>query len=93
MNAATIKDRRQGDDFEACDWVICGKDEAMSGWGMAHSRSFTAWACTSNNVRQVLREIEDREDITYINVKRMPSTARNIQWLQRGDHLSIYVRR
>lgn len=89
----TINDKRKAADVEKLNWVVCGKDSFMSGWGGAKGgRSFAAWACHDDNVDEILAQAESRGDITYITAKKMPANARDIRRLRGNDHLTIYVR-
>jgi hypothetical protein len=87
-NGRTVyKDDRTEDQHKTHTVLITATDKCMSGWGMAAGgASKCAWAVERKNWEKMLKWVESRSDMKYVNVdfsgKWKPRNAK---------HVHIYV--
>ena len=66
--------------------LITATDRFLSGWGQAKwGLSKCAWACKRENYEKVLKWVNSRDDMKYVNVNFSG------KWYPRAEHIHIYV--
>ena len=83
-----IKDRRTPEQKKTHKYLVCARDKAMSGWGMAtRGNSYVAWAFDNlAEAEEAMGRIQKRPEM--LNVRLVVG-----YWRPRGTgHTSIYVK-
>jgi hypothetical protein len=79
------QDDRTTEQKKTHKWLVTATDKFMSGWGKAsQGKSKVAWACEGKDLDKVERWVNNRSDMSYVNV-----TQGN--WYPKAAHVHIYV--
>jgi hypothetical protein len=81
------KDERTAEERKTHTWLVTATDRFMSGWGECANGGVSkcAWACRGKDVETVLRWVESRDEMKYVNVTNRPWYPRN------AAHVHVYV--
>ena len=78
-------DDRTKEEKKTHRYLVTATDKFMSGWGEAkNGLSKCAWACKPEHLWAVLRWVENRPEMKYVN-----TTMDN--WYPKAKHVHIYV--